>query len=1102
MIPAEATEDLPEEFAEQVAERLLSVEGEARRTALTELIAAHPEEEAALRALCRDLDGVDDLLETRYPDARCPPPRSIGGYRVLRCLGEGAFGVVYLCAQEQPVVREVAVKLLRPGVGDPHTIRRFASERQALATLNHPGITHVFDAGETDGQPWFAMEYVDGSPITGWCRERNTPTNERLQLFLALCRAVGHAHANGIVHRDLKPANVLVVATVDGPVPKVIDFGIAKALDRVDAHGPRTEAGRVIGTPGYMSPEQAGGRADEVDARADVFALGVMLYELLTDTLPWARGVTARDTGPVPPSIRVGSTDGTGAERANVWRRRAAALAGDLDWITLKALAHERDERYATVAEFAADVGRHLRGETVSVGPPSLRYRLRKKMRGQRAAFSWAAACVVVVLVAATIVWRLSGRAESSEAQRRTTVASAVARFRQRAVDAATAGAPEAVVRALVDDAMALRDLDPPAPDAATDRRQQRAELLADLAGSCHLIGAHREAIQFADEARRLADALLAEQPGGPAATPRALALRELGRCNFLLGDFAAAREHSERAIEAFEILAATAPLEHAMTLSGTLVEHAAACIRLGDAEAQTASQTRAAEVLASFVAQRADDEEAQRNLVRLHCGLANTRLARGNRDAAAAELRQAEHLVQTLPLVTDEEHALVDHRLAKFHAANGAHAQAIEVGERGAQRLVRYLETHPDRYQQRVLLVLLRELLFEQNLAAGHEAEAWAQADAVGAMPEGRAVRTRIPIGTTLLVMARRSMVVELRQDFERADALLTRAADLVSTLDDDREVAALHAEVLATRLHVRAELRRPESATVCDDVARLADAAQSREWSALAHVCACRRRLLDGDASGARRDLAALLRDPGNTPEETLTRLAVAVELAAADSAAIVRAVRQLVGRDPSPLARTDAAIACWRAHGWAQGADPDAIAVTADSATLASELCEQITDAAPQSTSLQRAHARLVLALLGADPARIAAELAILTRARDSALASAWHESLWCAAQVAVGRSGLCSNRGEAALSTLAAVVDLDRMPAESLDLAAACLTCRDVDPRLTASVTGLALRAIRRAVKGGLRGRATLLGRLDLAPIRAHPEFVELLTHTPD
>ena len=354
---------------------------------------------------------IDDLAP---PDA--PPPgdsgaehQRIGPYRILRVLGEGGMGVVYLAEQQEPVQRQVALKVVKRGMSSRDVLDRFDAERQALARMDHPSIARVYHAGETpDGMPYFAMEYVDGEPITAWCdRERKT-MRERLDLLARVCAGVQHAHHKGVIHRDLKPSNVLV-ARVDGEaLPKIIDFGVAKAIEqRLTERSLFTELGVIVGTPEYMSPEQAELTGERVDTRTDVYALGVLQYELLTGTLPFdpqelrAGGFDQlcrriREEEPPKPSTRVGRTPARrGIDRATLRRE----LAGDLDWVTLKALAKDPERRYGSPQELADDIQRFLRHEPVVAGPPSATYRLRKFVRRNRFAVLSAASILLAVVL-------------------------------------------------------------------------------------------------------------------------------------------------------------------------------------------------------------------------------------------------------------------------------------------------------------------------------------------------------------------------------------------------------------------------------------------------------------------------------------------------------------------------------------------------------------------------------------------------------------------------------------------------------------------------------------------------------------------------------
>ena len=325
----------------------------------------------------------------------------IDRYRLVRPLGEGGFGVVYQAEQEAPVVRPVALKIIKLGMDTKQVVARFEAERQALALMDHPHIAKVLDGGTTElGRPYFVMELVAGVPITEYCDQHRLSTRERLELFIQVCQAVQHAHQKGIIHRDLKPSNVLVTVHDGEPAPKVIDFGVAKAIHRrLTEKTVFTEYRQLIGTPVYMSPEQAEVTTLDVDTRTDIYSLGVLLYELLTGTTPFDLKTleragylemqrVIREEEPVKPSTRLSTL---GKNLSNVAsRRRTEApvltrlVRGDLDWIVMKSLEKDRTRRYATASSLADDVGRYLRNEPVHAGPPTTSYRFQKFLRRNR----------------------------------------------------------------------------------------------------------------------------------------------------------------------------------------------------------------------------------------------------------------------------------------------------------------------------------------------------------------------------------------------------------------------------------------------------------------------------------------------------------------------------------------------------------------------------------------------------------------------------------------------------------------------------------------------------------------------------------------------
>ncbi len=366
------------------------------------------------------------------------PGSVIGPYKLLQQLGEGGMGVVYMAEQAAPVRRKVALKIIKAGMDTREVIARFEAERQALALMDHPNIARVFEAGATQtGRPFFVMELVRGVPITDYCDQNNLPVHERLELFVTVCHAVQHAHQKGIIHRDIKPSNVLVTLHDGRPVPKVIDFGVAKAIgQQLTDKTLFTQFAQMVGTPLYMSPEQAQLTGVDVDTRGDIYSLGVMLYELLTGTTPFEGGRMKqvaldeirrmiREEEPPSPSMRLSSTAGAAqtavaAHRHIDHKGLSKLLRGDLDWIVMKALEKDRTRRYETANGFAADIGRYLSDEPVEACPPSAAYRLRKFIRRNRAGLVTTSLLGVALLVATSAIgWTIRDRsAEQADMDR------------------------------------------------------------------------------------------------------------------------------------------------------------------------------------------------------------------------------------------------------------------------------------------------------------------------------------------------------------------------------------------------------------------------------------------------------------------------------------------------------------------------------------------------------------------------------------------------------------------------------------------------------------------------------------------------------------
>jgi serine/threonine protein kinase len=356
---------------------------------------------------------VPALVATaEWQPAREGPGAAVGPYRLLEQIGEGGMGLVFAAEQQHPVYRRVALKVIKPGMDSALVVARFEQERQALALMYHPNIAKVLDAGTTAaGLPYFVMELVKGESITRFCdRGRLTP-RERLGLFVSACQAVQHAHTKGVIHRDIKPSNVLVTAQGGAPAVKVIDFGVAKAVGQhLTDKTVYTHVAQLVGTPRYMNPEQAEPGGRDVDTRSDVYALGVLLYELLTGTTPFdGERLRRADDEEVRRILREEEPPKPSARARAGPRRLSQLLRGDLDWVVMKALEKDRTRRYDTASAFAADVERYLREEPVLAGPPSPWYRFRKFARRNRAALATASAAVaalaLVLGVSVAVVW-------------------------------------------------------------------------------------------------------------------------------------------------------------------------------------------------------------------------------------------------------------------------------------------------------------------------------------------------------------------------------------------------------------------------------------------------------------------------------------------------------------------------------------------------------------------------------------------------------------------------------------------------------------------------------------------------------------------------
>jgi len=571
------------------------------RRRLDDLLAAHEHPESALE---RPLGAPAETAPFEGPGESAGAIIA-GKYKLLERIGEGGMGEVWVAEQVEPVKRRVALKRIKPGMDSRAVLARFEAERQALALMDHPNIAKVLDAGTTDdGRPFFVMELVKGTPITQFCDERKLSTRERLELFVPVCQAIQHAHQKGIIHRDVKPSNVLVALHDEKPVPKVIDFGVAKAVgQQLTEKTLYTGFGTLVGTPSYMAPEQATFNQLDIDTRADIYSLGVLLYELLAGSPPFEPERLnkaaldevlrlVREEEPPRPSARL-STSETKASIAAVRQSEPAKLTkllrGELDWIVMKALEKDRNRRYETAKDFAADAQRYLHDEPVQACPPSAAYRLRKFARRNKrpvlAAFVVILALVVGII--GTTVGLIRARVAETDAARE-------AAEKTKALTTAETNEQQAKwaqqeAQANLEDAMAAVD--------------QLLTRLGDerLANVPHMEPIRRELLQ---DALKFYQKFLAKKSDDPVIRREAArAYRRMGEIYFWLGQDSAANEVFPKAIAMMEELGAASSRDPGQR-SALVWTHINYSWALGtNPDERVRQRRRAVEVAENFVA-------------------------------------------------------------------------------------------------------------------------------------------------------------------------------------------------------------------------------------------------------------------------------------------------------------------------------------------------------------------------------------------------------------------------------------------------------------------------------------------------------------------
>jgi eukaryotic-like serine/threonine-protein kinase len=739
------------------------------------LLAAHEQPRGVLDRAAADATGTS---EAAAPDATLAVGTVIAGrYKVLESLGEGGMGTVLVAEQTEPVRRRVALKVIKPGMDSRRVLARFEAERQALALMDHPHIAKVFDGGLTEsGRPFFVMEYIKGVPLTDYCDAARLTVRQRLELFVPVCQAVQHAHQKGIIHRDLKPSNILVALYDGNPVPKVIDFGLAKATSQpLTDHSVYTAHEMILGTPLYMSPEQSELNNLDVDTRTDVYALGVILYELLTGTTPldgrrlrqaaWDElRRLIREEEPPRPSARLSSSDllpSLAARRQTEPARLAKLVKGELDWIVMKALEKDRARRYETANGFARDVQRYLADEPVEACPPSAGYRLRKFARKHRRPLAAAAAGTALLVLGAAVC---AGQAVRATAAQRQALAAAEAErvAKQQAQEAAAgeqkARQAEAREHRLAEEARRRALEQAAVAQAVSDFLQEDLLGQADVAKQPGGEGRRDRDVKVRTLLDRAARHVAGKFAGQPL-TEAAIRLT-LGTTYRSLGEFAEARRHLERAVQ---LRAERLGADHLDTLAGKhelalLYHHQGNCDR---------AEPLYREVLQARSARLGADHPAT---LRSKFSVALLHVSRGKYDLAAPLFREVVQ-ANSARLGPDQLLTLrATENLAGIYNAQGKYEQAEplvrEVLQGYADRLG---ADHPSTLSAKHNLALLYV-----NQRKYHRAEPLMR-EVVHGVTTQQGAGGRF----TLCVTNDLALLYHLQGKYDRAEPLLRRVAD-----------------------------------------------------------------------------------------------------------------------------------------------------------------------------------------------------------------------------------------------------------------------------------------------------------------------------------